>query len=425
MRILLVTDHWYPQSNVPQRRWVWLSNLLIGRGHELYVLTPQDFSSSEWRTDCENQNIGPQVIRTRGRAGGASITRRALAQGLTAAGSIYGAFNALRTGELPRPDVVIGTVPGIPTTFVAHIIATITRSSLVLDIRDAWPDLLNYSSAWNAAVGFPSFFERAVRFGPLQAISIIVQKLMNCSIRRAELVMTTSSVLASQFEERFKDQVKVPRVITIRNVFPPFVQVPNRVQRIPTDELRVIYAGKVGRAQMLGNSLQAAYLAQLAGVPLSLRVIGSGVALASVTRLARDLKVNAEFFDLMDPDDLSEQYRWADTALVHLADWEPLEATVPSKTFELINAGIHISGVVSGETAEMLTELEAGDPVPPSDPQALADLWVDLWRNPERLAVASRGRAKIEKERDEAVPRILDREFELLASKRRTGSWKG
>lgn len=425
MRILLVTDHWYPQSNVPQRRWVWLSNLLLGRGHELYVLTPQDFSLSEWRTDYENQNKGPQVIRTRGRAGGASITRRALAQGFTAAGSIYGAFNAMRTGELPRPDVVIGTVPGIPTTFVAHIIATITRASLVLDIRDAWPDLLNYSSAWNAAVGSPSFFERAVRFGPLQAISFIVQKLMNCSIRRAELVMTTSSVLASQFEERFEDQVKAPRVITIRNVFPSFVQVPNRVQRIPADELRVIYAGKVGRAQMLGNSLQAAYLAQLAGVPLSLRVIGSGVALASVTRLARDLKVNVEFFDLMDPDDLSEQYRWADTALVHLADWEPLEATVPSKTFELINAGIHISGVVSGETAEILTELEAGDSVPPSDPQALADLWVDLWRNPERLAVASRGRAKIEKEREEAVPCILDREFELLASKRRTGSRKG
>lgn len=424
MRILLVTDHWYPDSNVPQRRWVWLSNLLIGSGHEFYVLTPQNLSASERRTGCENREY-PHVIRTPGRAGGESITRRAFAQGLTAAGSIYGAFIALRSGELPRPDVVIGTVPGIPTTFVAHIIAAITRSPLVLDIRDAWPDLLNYSSAWNAAVGSPSFFERAVRIGPLQAIIFIVEKLMTRSIRRADLVMTTSSVLTSQFKERFEGHVKAPRVVTIRNVFPPFVQVPNRVQRIPTDELRVIYAGKVGRAQMLGNSLQAAYLAQRAGVPISLRVIGAGAAMASVTRLARDLEVNAEFFDLMDPESLSEQYRWADTALVHLADWEPLEATVPSKTFELINAGIHISGVVSGETAEMLTELEAGDPVPPSDPQALADLWVDLWRNPERLAVASRGRAKIEKERDEEIPRILDREFELLASERRTGSWKG
>lgn len=424
MRILLVTDHWYPESNVPQRRWVWLSNLLIGRGHELYVLTPQGYSSVKWKNDCENQEQGPQVIRTPGRGGGASITRRAFGQGITAVGSIYGAFHSLRTGDLPRPDVVVGTVPGIPTTFVAHIIATVTRSPLVLDIRDAWPDLLNYSSAWNAGVGSPSLFERAVRFGPLQAIIFIVEKLMTRSIRRSDLVMTTSSVLASQFKERFEDHEGAPRVVTIRNVFPPFVQVPNRVQRIPTDELRVIYAGKVGRAQMLGNALQAAYLAQHAGVPISLRVIGSGAAWASVTRLARDMEVNAEFFGLMDPEDLSEQYRWADTALVHLADWDPLEATVPSKTFELINAGIHISGVVGGETAELLTELEAGDPVPPSDPQALADLWIDLWRNPERLAVASRGRAKIEKERDEDIPRILDREFEILARERRTRSWK-
>lgn len=420
MRILLVTEHWYPESNVPQRRWVWLSDLLSRSGHELYVLTPKSHLSTEVKTDCGNQEQKPQVIRTPGRGGGASITRRAFGQGLTAVGSIYGAFHALRRGELPRPDVVVGTVPGIPTTFVAHIIAKATRSPLVLDIRDAWPDLLNYSSAWNAGVGSPSLFERAVRLGPLQAVIFIVEKLMIRSISQAELVMTTSSVLASQFEKRFENHEKAPRVVTIRNVFPPFVRVPDRVQRIPTEELRVIYAGKVGRAQMLGNAIEAAHLAGAAGVPLSLRIIGSGAALISVTQLAKDLEVNAEFFGAMEPEELSDQYRWADTALVHLADWEPLEATVPSKTFELINAGIHISGVVGGETAELLTELEVGDPVPPSDPQALANLWIDLWRNPERLVVSSRGRVRIEQERDEKIPRILDREFESLEKERRT-----
>lgn len=425
MVILLVTDHWYPESNVPQRRWVWLSNLLIARGHEVYVLTPHGHSSSKLKTDCEDPEEGPLVIRTPGKTGGTSIATRAFEQGLTAVGSVYEAFHALRTGELPRPDVVVGTVPGIPTTFVAHIIAAVTRAPLALDIRDAWPDLLKHSSAWNAGVGSRSLFERVLRFGPLQTIIFVVEKLMIRSIHRAELVMTTSSLLASQFEERFENQASAPRVVTIRNVFPPFVRVPNRVQRIPTDELRVIYAGKVGRAQTLGNAIQAAKIAQRAGVPLSLRIVGSGAALASVTQMAKDLGVNAAFFGAMAPQDLSEQYRWADTALVHLADWEPLEATVPSKTFELINAGIHISGVVGGETAELLTELEAGDPVPPSDPKALADLWMDLWRNPEKLVVSNRGRVMIEQERNEVIPRILNKEFESLAEARRPSSRRG
>lgn len=67
-------------------------------------------------------------------------------------------------------------------------------------------------------------------------------------------------------------------------------------------------------------------------------------------------------------------YEWADTALVHLTDWEPLDKAVSSKTYELMSVGIHISGVVKSETARIIKLFEAGDTVSPENPHELAEL---------------------------------------------------
>ena len=40
MRILLVTQYWYPENGVPQRRWSWLAKILIDAGHEVCVVAP-------------------------------------------------------------------------------------------------------------------------------------------------------------------------------------------------------------------------------------------------------------------------------------------------------------------------------------------------------------------------------------------------
>ena len=69
--------------------------------------------------------------------------------------------------------------------------------------------------------------------------------------------------------------------------------------------------------------------------------------------------------------------------------------------------GIHISGVVRGETARLITELGAGDIVPPNDPSALARLWIELARDRARLEVSEKGKRWVESQRTETAPVAL------------------
>ncbi|BFL74977.1 hypothetical protein M7M4_17290 [Corynebacterium pseudogenitalium] len=123
--------------------------------------------------------------------------------------------------------------------------------------------------------------------------------------------------------------------------------------------------------------------------------------------MAEQLKVHAEFYFRRPADALDEHYEWADTALVHLTDWEPLERAVPSKTYELMSSGLHISGVVAGEAAEIIESCNAGEVVPPEKPEELAGLWVRLAKDPGQLRVGSLGREWVEKERTKIAPEKL------------------
>ena len=66
-----------------------------------------------------------------------------------------------------RPDVVIGTVPAIPTALSTLALAKARRVPYIIDLRGAWPDLLNYTHRWNESVAStPSLREQILRGCP-------------------------------------------------------------------------------------------------------------------------------------------------------------------------------------------------------------------------------------------------------------------
>lgn len=407
MKILVLTDHWEPETNVPQRRWKWLAQVLMSQGHRVCVATPVSAKGRYRRGSVEDLATGETVLRTAGKKGAISLTRRAASQAYTAIGTIEGVIKAVLRGEISKPDLIIGTVPGLPTASVTHILATILRVPYALDVRDAWPDLLDYSTDWNNATGRRSNRERALSLGFRCVVIPAVRFALEIVYSRARFVWTTSERFASELQEKLRDRRNPPTIAVVRNVFPPHTVITTANRRRDKNELRVIYAGKLGRAQQLDNAVRAAHLAQKRGVPLKIRFIGSGVAADPLKSLADALQVDAEFLGPVDGDRLARHYLWADTALVHLAEWKPLSATVPSKTFELINSGIHITGVLSGEAAELIGSLSAGHAVPPGDPEKLAELWYELWRWPEKLTVGQDGKKWVANERNYEVPRTV------------------
>lgn len=418
LRILLISQYWEPENGVPQRRWAWLTRALEDAGHEVMVVAPpphylRHVSVKEWiaqkgyRAREEFRGGDPRkiIVRSGYVPGGTSITQKALNQAAVAAGGLHVVFH--RSGSLKnfQPDIVVGTVPAIPTAFVTAISAWRFKVPYVIDLRDAWPELLTVADRWNASTGKPSLRQRILAKGPLQAAIKATDLWLTGVLHRAAAVITTSSHLARDLIERSSSE---QRICTVRNVFQPetLIHKQPRLQG-PQDELNVLYAGTLGRAQNLANALSAAKIAQAAGIHVRLRFVGAGAAKAELIDTAERLDIEAVFEQRRSAELLQECYEWADTALVHLTDWAPLANAVPSKTYELMDQGLHISGVVVGESAEIIRTLRAGDVVPPENPQALADLWVSLALNRSELQVPDTGARWVHQQREAAAPATL------------------
>lgn len=420
MKILVISQYWYPENGVPQRRWTWLSELLR-ENFALEVIAPpphyrRNLKFSAWirqvvgrgRKNFELGPSGERIHRTFFIPSGNSLTQKALNQ-LTVAMGMMLKLSVLSFGHSSKkPDVIIGTVPALPTAVVTFFASRVLRTPYVIDLRDAWPDLLSQSDQWNKSIGSRSFRELLLSCGPLQVASWLTERSVNWVLEHSSGVMVTSSHLEENLRSRFSKSGRELPLVTIRNVFPSRTDFVHRyIKEDAKVTLNVLYAGTIGRAQNLANAVEAARIAATSGVDVQLRFVGAGAAKEALIEKAEALDVHAEFYFRRPADALDEHYEWADTALVHLTDWEPLKRAVPSKTYELMSSGLHISGVVAGEAAKIIENCSAGDVVPPERPEVLAALWVHLANNPEELCVGNLGREWVEKERSEVSPEKL------------------
>ena len=421
MKILIISQYWAPENGVPQRRWSWLTGILEEQGHSVTVIAPPPHynrspSLGEWwksgsfraRTEHETINKAATVVRTGFFPAGRSLTQRILNQAAVAAAALWVIGKKPGVFRNYQPDLIIGSVPALPTSVVTYLASKRFKAPYVIDLRDAWPDLIGEHERWNSGLGDPSFREKVLSRGPVQVLGLVTKWAMNYSLRESDGLIVTSSRLGKSLKKRFaghRKSVNKP-ISVIRNVFPPeiYQRVSEHEER-SIDCLNVLYAGTLGRAQNLTNAIRAVARTKECGYQVNLRFVGAGAARQELVRLAKDLNVKVEFSSKLAADELADQYKWADTALVHLTDWPALEQAVPSKTYELMNLGIHISAVASGETMELVESLEAGHVVAPESPEALAELWMKLIDDPRLLNISTVGANWVAEERVNVAPR--------------------
>ena len=363
------------------------------------------------RFECEVGPEGEKIWRCGYLPFNKSLTYRALNQGIVALSSVLTCFRN-RNNQTFQPDLIIGTVPALPTAVAALVAGRVLGVPYVIDLRDAWPDLLDLSESWNEGLGKRSFRERVLRRGPLQLVSGLTRRALEYSYAHSSGMILTSDFLRKELGKRMAtdSDSDTPPLFTIRNVFPPQAVSPRQGGSVRNNRrLHVLYAGTLGRAQQLSNAIEAVRLAKEYGCEVELRMVGAGATSATLREEAQKSGLPIRVYGRKAASDVAEHYQWADTALVHLADWAPLRAAVPSKTFELIQLGIHISGAVDGETANIIKRLRAGDVVPPNNPEALAKLWCELAVNPERLEIGSGPAEAVRIEALQRTPKTLTR----------------
>lgn len=370
MRALLFTQHFWPEENAPALRWTWLVEALAAEGITLDVVT------SSWQRDDKHQawSSGVAVHRVKNVVPGMGIVRRSINEAIISAKCV---LTALR---LPRPDAIIVSAPPIGSMPLSHLLSMIMRRPLVLDLRDAWPELLDDWRTWAdyGDGGHP----RGLKALAMRLIVGHSRRMMRWTQRHSKLIITTSERLAEHLRQRGHEHV-----ICIRNV----PTVCDRTAGPANDgSLKVLYLGNVGRAQYLATAIRAAKLVQDRGGKMTLRIVGAGAHHRALERMADHLGAPVEFIGRVAREDTAPHYAWADSLLVMLRDWDALSMTVPSKLYDALAVGLHISASANGETAEIVDDNAAGHVVPPNDAEALADLWMRLIEQPELLRGAQR-----------------------------------
>ena len=265
----------------------------------------------------------------------------------------YSAALSVPAGLMVRkPDVVIVTAPALPSLFAGYLLAKLRRVPLIVEMRDAWPDLARDARLVQGSV--KSLAEHVVDF---------VQ-------HRADLVVTVTEGFAATLRSR-----GVPNVAAISNGVAldaiPVLEPPD----LERDHFEALYLGNHGESQRLDVAIRAS---ALVGDSMHLHMVGHGTQRPALEKLARELGAPVTFHAPLTGDAMMERYASADTCLVSLRDdWKSFETTVPSKTYEVLAIGRHVTAIVRGEAARIVEDAEAGDIVA-SDPEALAALWREL-----------------------------------------------
>lgn len=368
--ILLVTHHFAPETGAPQRRWGALAGHLVPAGFPVTVLAPPPHypsgkithSSPAFRPgSVTTGSHGEKIIRV-------NFLEHSHGLGSRAADQVVAALSSVLRGIRPaagRPAVVIATVPGIPSVVAGWALARWHRARFVVEMRDAWPDLIEPSGILLRR-DRPGGLRRRLRDLAARVVHRTVTRLQT----RADLVVTTTAAFAEVLRAR-----GVRHVAVVRNgtAFAPVRG--NAPVHLAGRPLRVVYAGTVGRSQGLDVAVRAAALVQERGHALDVRIVGHGNELEPLRLLAAELGAPVRVEPSVPSTEVRELYAWADTVIVSLRDWEPFEWTVPSKLYEVMASGVVASACLAGEAASLVAANGAGAVVRPGDVEGLADLW--------------------------------------------------
>lgn len=447
MRILLLTHYYAPEYGAPQRRWSALVGRFVAAGHLVTVAAPVPHypdgrpDPTHRRTHrigaVESGMHGETVLRTAYLPHRGDIATRTADHLVAALHSLSRLSRRFARPE-DRPDVIVATAPAIPTLMLGRVLARRWDVPLVAEMRDAWPDLVTQVGGIGPAVPVPvpvpesvvagarAVAEEGVAPGSVVPGSVAgerapsgrapladaVRRLRRAAVAftkgavhhrvtdwqaEARAVVTTTTRFAEVLRERGVEQVEVVRNGT------DLTRVARQHDHPSGDhpELRCLYLGNMGRSQGLETVVRAAAELSAAGVLLQVRLVGHGVQAAALGVLADELDAPVEVLPRIPHREVSAQYAWADTVIVSLRSWAPFAWTVPSKLYEILATGRHVTALLDGEAADVVRAACAGDVLPPEDVDALAALWRELAADRSRTAIRASGRDWVEEHADD------------------------
>lgn len=346
-RIWLITQYFPPEITAAAFRLGGLARFLKNEGFDVTVFTATPRASSGRGDD--KALTGIQVVRI-------PVSARSHAGQYLQflAGVKMHTRRLLRNG--PGPEVVMASSPPMSVFPAAISLARRCRASLILDVRDLWPDT-------------PAALGRLPATGPVYRY---FRRLEQRSYRRADGIFCVSRPMAACIRAAGATTVEVMYNGVSRADLQTAVTLPAPSPRTSTAPLQVFYFGNLGLAQGLDVLVDAANI--LDPSAFQFHLMGNGVRRGHLeNRIARERLEHVHLHPALPRKHLfPEVARRAQVLFFNLAPGRVFTRTIPSKLFDYLLLRRPIIAGVEGEAREILDRCGCALDFEKSRPEALA-----------------------------------------------------
>lgn len=373
MRVLLVTQYFFPETGATSNRLLSLAKGLQAAGHEVAVVAekpnhPEGVIRSDYRDGFFTERCYEGVpviytwVYTRPQKDFKTRLLFYLSFMLTA---ILGS----RRAQGPF-DVVLASSPPLFVGVAGWVAAWLKNARFVFDVRDLWPDV----AVAMGALDNPALI-RAARF------------LERFLYKQADGVTAVTDSFCQHIEALTRSEKPLARVMngTVPEVFQQEEAGRRLRSELDLDDAFVVaYAGNHGEAQGLAHVLGAAAHLQKGASGVHFLMVGSGPVKRELIEKAQQQGLtNVQFRARVPLKEAGAHMAAADALLVPLARHEIYQQFIPSKLFDSMAAGRPVLLSVSGEARTILEEAGGGRYYPAEDGPALAEQILWLRDHPE------------------------------------------
>ncbi len=350
MKILFVTDNFYPETNAPASRTFEHCTNWVKNGHKVQVITtvpnfPDGVIKHGYRNKMfQKEEInGIEIIRVW------SFVSRNDGFFLRILDFLsFSITSFISSLFMKKPDIVIGTSPQFFTLFSAFGISKIKRVKWVLELRDLWPD----------SVVELGVMKKNYLFNVLKYIEFFLYK-------NADYIIPVTESFKKYLIDNGTDSKKI-KVITNGVDTKNFFFKSKNEQIIKKYNLQnkfvVGYIGNHGISQNLDCLINAAEIFQDKNInEVFFIFIGSGPEKNNIKKLIleKNLK-NILLLDNVSKSEIISFWSIMDVSVVPLKKLNIFKTVIPSKIFEAISMEVPIIIGTEGESKNLVLENEVG-----------------------------------------------------------------
>ena len=372
MHILFLSNYFPPEVNAPATRLHEHARQWVADGHTVDVLTSvPNFPEGEVYEGYENR-------LTEEERDGIRVTRVPMYispnEGVIQRVLSYLSFMLSAcwyAGRLPTPDVLVATSPQFFAALAGYVGAWRKDVPFVLEIRDLWPESIVAVGAMsrNVIIRFLEWVER-VLYRKAEHIVVVTDSFEE-AIAEKDIARNKISVIKNGIETAWWDEpLDEDRLAELQH------------EHALEGKFVASYIGTIGMAHRADILLEAARRCD--DPDIVFMIVGTGAKKDELAARQAELELdNFRLVDKVSKEQVPYLLALTDTSVVHLRDDPLFETVIPSKIFEAMATGTPIVLGVRGESRRIVETAEAGLPIPPEDPDALAEAVRHLEEHPE------------------------------------------